>query len=154
MVARFAFKLEPLLEHRRRIERDHRVAVASIEAERAAIESEMRDLGARADRSRAGLRDALAPGGGAVDAHAARWQAASAMSLDARARQLAVKLAGVLKRLEAARVLLVDASKDRRAVERLRERRYEAFCAEVARGEAATLDDMNSARSARASDGG
>jgi flagellar FliJ protein len=158
-VAKFVFKLDPLLEHRRRIERDHRVKVAAIEAERSALESELRSLSEQAERSREGLRGALSPGGGGPAggvalAAAARWQAAATMSMDVRSRAVAVKLAGVLKRLEAARALLVEASKARRAVERLRERRYEAYVHEAARAELAELDDISTMRAASPANGG
>jgi len=154
---KFVFKLDPLLEHRRRIERDHQVHVAAVESERAELEGRLRKMAADADASRVALRSSLGAAGSTmphrVDTHATRWQAAAAMSSDAKARTIAVQLAGVLKRLEDARGLLTEAAKERRAVERLRERRLDAFNRRIAEREARDLDDLNTARSAHAAYG-
>jgi len=91
---------------------------------------------------------ATAPRG--IDPTAARWQATAAGAADARARQLAISLAGVLKRRDEARDKLAEAATRRRAVESLRERRLAEFNANLARKEAAQTDDINNARAARA----
>ena len=89
------------------------------------------------------------PSNAGIDPTAARWQATAAGAADARARQLAISLAGVLKRRDEARDKLANAATRRRAVESLRERRLADFNAELARKEAAQTDDINNARTAR-----
>jgi flagellar FliJ protein len=144
------FKLDPLLEQRKRVERDHQRRVAEAEAERRSLEDELTRLTESVASSRHALRDSMRPAEHGVatkiDINATRWQAHASMGADVRARTLAVKLAGVLKRLEDVRAVLTEAARERRVVERLRERRLEAFQRECARREMRELDDLNTTR--------
>ncbi len=69
-------------------------------------------------------------------------QAAAAFSLDTRARQEVFRLAGLHKRLEAARAELLRAATARKAVELLRDRRWEAWKHEQSRLESAQADEL------------
>jgi flagellar export protein FliJ len=60
----------------------------------------------------------------------------------ASAQRAVVRLAGVQKRLEMARLDLIAATAERRGVEVLRERRFEAWKREQDRREAAAMDEM------------
>ena len=145
-MARFRFRLETLLEVRRRMERARQGEVAAIERERLELEHAIRARRAAAEAGRADLRRALEPGGPRSVAPV-RLQAGAALTLESQTHQLAIRLAGVLRRLEEARGRLLEASRDRRAVERLREKRHEAWKRETARREAVEQDDLTSARS-------
>ena len=151
-MARFTFNLEPVLRLREREERERQRAVAVLERERLRLEAFVREC-QRASRAERGvLRDALARGG-RVDLWPVRMQAAAASELTARAARAAVELAGVLKRTEVARSLLIEATKRRRALELLKERRHEEWRRHEAKAEFLLVDELG-ARVARARDVG
>ncbi len=126
---------------RLRAEREKQTALAVVQAERLALEDAVREMQSRIVAERAELRSVLA-GGGAVDLAAARLQASASLNAVARTQQLALKLAGAHKRVEHARQELLEAARQRRAVELLRERRYEAWKTEMAQRENAALDEL------------
>jgi flagellar export protein FliJ len=150
---RFRFPLDPLLDLRRREEERCRSVVAGIEQERVALETQLaerqRDIAAGQDALRGGLV-------GRIDALQLRQQAVSIIGVDQLARRTVLELAGVHQRLAAARAVLVEASRRRRAIEILREQRLAAWNEELARKETALFDDLANAartRQMRSSDG-
>jgi flagellar export protein FliJ len=148
----FVFDLQAVLDQRTQVERGRQLEVAALEAQRLAIEEEIRGYQIRIESTRDELRRALgAKRGepGSADLLAARRQAAASLHLIARARQAALRLAGVLSRLERTRADLIRATVDRKAVEALRERRLRAWQTERAQRESAALDELNVMRSAR-----
>lgn len=170
---RFHFQLDPLLRQRRRQEQALQAALAEIERERADIEAAAHRLTRAAQSSRDALRDSLDPSvpkntpsthltgatppapapppnpvSARIDPAQARWQATAAGAADVKARQLAIKLAGVLKRRDDARDRLAQAAAQRRAVESLREQRLQSFNRDQRRREEASIDDINNARNA------
>lgn len=155
-MARFRFKLEALLEQRRRLEKDRQRLVAEAERERLAIEQRLRACQRAISASKADLRDALvgpvpsmgAPGAG-VDVHSVRLQAGASFHLAAEAQRLAIALSGAHRRWEAARRALLEAARDRKAVETLRDRRFEEWKREQARAETAAVDELVVMRAGR-----
>src|SRR5690606_10167876 len=122
------------LEQRERIERERQVVVARLQAEASEIEEFIRSAQRAIEREKEELRSALrversagAAGGTLVDLDAARRQGAAALGQIRTAQQAALRLAGVLKRLDNARLDLLEAARQRKAVELLRDRRYEAW---------------------------
>lgn len=147
-MARFRFELEPLLTQRRREERDRMKAVAEIERERVEIhEAAMRLALAQRDEREA-LRGELAVSAG-VDLGRVRLQSNASLHGLRKTHELALQGAAVLKRLETARRALIEATTRRRAVELLRERRYEAWLAAERAKEARELDELVTARHGR-----
>ena len=138
---KFVFKLEPVLEMRRRAEEERQRAVALLERERLGIEDRLRAVQRSIEGARAEQRGMLSAGG-AVAVHGVRLQAGAAMAAVGRAHQLALELAGVMKRLDAARAELLRAAAARKAVELLRERQQEQWRLEMGRREIADLDDI------------
>ena len=147
-MATFRFRLEALLEMRRREERDRQLAVAELERERLRLENAIRSRHAAARSGRDDLRRALEPGRSTTMA-SVRLQASAALSLETQTQRLAIELAGVLKRLDEARERLLEAAKDRKAVEHLKAKRFEAWKREQNRREAAEQDDLVTSRAAR-----
>lgn len=155
----FRFELDAVLEQRRRAERDRQLAVAQLERERLEIEDALRRHQAELTREREEMREHLrtlrggeGSGGGAAAVSPftpVRQQAAAAMRLQSEAQSLAVRLAGVLKRLEAARGDLAAAMAARKAVEMLRQRRFESWRREQDRREQAALDEIATIAAAR-----
>ncbi len=139
-MARFRFRLQPVLAQREREERDRMVAVAALERERVALEERIRACQGRIAAGRSDITSALS--GGRVDLGAARMQAGATLRDDQEARRAVLELAGVHKRLGSARAELAAAATRRRAIELLRDRDLERFRAEENRRETVDLDDL------------
>ncbi len=139
-MARFRFRLQPVLDQRAREEKDRMRAVAELEREKMAIEGRIRACQHRIVAGRREITGALA--GGPVDLAGARLQAGATMRDDQQARRAVIELAGVMRRLEGARADLIAAAARRRAIEILRERDLERFRADENRREASDLDDL------------
>ncbi len=145
---KFRFEYEALLDVRKRAEEERQRVVAELERERLTIEDELRRCQQSIVQSKSGLREALAPtGDGArVDVNSVRLQTGAAFHLTHRAQQIALRLAGAHRRLESARAALLEATVARKAVETLKERRFEAWKTAVDRAEAAAMDEMATMR--------
>ncbi len=148
MPKRFIFSLQPVLEHRARIEQDKQLAVAALERTRLAIEERIRRYQASITAARNDLRAHLTGQRSTGSAPApvslvdVRLQANASLHLVGRAHQAVLELAGVHRRLDAARLALLKAATDRKAVERLKERRHEHHKADLARRERAQVDEI------------
>lgn len=147
---KFVFKLQALLDHRVRIERDRQLALASVEQERRRLEGEVAARQRELAALKADLRGALGERPGArVDLGAVRLQTGAMLRDRARAQQLVLQLAGVHRRIEAARQALREASTARRAVELLRDRQELRWRQEQNRRESAALDELAVMRAGR-----
>ncbi len=138
-MARFVFSLQPVLKARRRSEETFQRDVAGIERERMRLEEilrgHQRSLVSNKDVRRAGLT-------GLIEVRDLRLQANSSLQIMRRAQQIVLELAGVYKRLEAARTRLIEAARRRRAIEFVRDRRYEQWKAALNKAETAALDEL------------
>jgi flagellar export protein FliJ len=146
---KFTFNLEAVLKQRAAAERTKQLAVAGLEQERLAAEEAIRSSQREIDAEKAEMREMLAPGGGAVDLRGVRMQAARSLFAVGEASRAVFKLGGTMKRLDAARGELLRAATARKAVEALRERRYEVWLDEQKRREDAALDEMAVIRGSR-----
>lgn len=145
-MAKFVFKLEPLLKARKRAEERHQLVVAGVERERLVLEEKLRRRQDEIGRSKETWRGSLV---GRIDIASLRLQAASALGSVRQAQQLVLQLAGVHQRLETARGALIEATKARRAIERLKERRFERWKADLEKAETARLDELATNGAAR-----
>lgn len=150
-MAKFRFNMETLLEQRERAEEAKQRDLAAIERERVEIERQILEAQRDIATQRSDLRDALSPGGAesGLDVRAVRLQSRASLHSVAALQRLALKLAGVHQRIERARAELLRATADRKAVELLKQRRYEAWLREENKREALAVDDMVNARAAR-----
>lgn len=158
-MARFRFDLQRLLDHRQRVERDKQLAVAALERERIALEDRIREHQRAIGATKADLRSALlgerlrerpgARASGGMDPRSVRMQAGASLHLVVKTQQLVIALAGLHKKINAARLELLQAATQRKAVELLRQRRFERWRMEQARRETAELDDLTAARVGR-----
>ncbi len=86
---------------------------------------------------------------GALDMRALRLGAGAALHIMRKAQQLVLQLAGLTQRMESVRTRLVHAMTRRRAIEIMREKRYDQWkCAQL-KAEIAALDDLAVAAAAR-----
>jgi flagellar export protein FliJ len=143
----FRFKFEAVLTKRRDEERRCRLDVARIQAERLALEERIRGHQRDIVSARGDLRTHLA--GGPVDLSGVRLQAAASLGLVSKVQRAVLDLAGVHARLDAARRQLMRAAVRRRAVELLRERRFQDWLDEQRRKEQAAGDELAVMRASR-----
>lgn len=136
---RFRFRLQTLLELRRREERAAQLALARLEEDRQRLEDRLRGRQQEIDAGKERWREGLV---GTIDPIALRQEASAAVAVDRLARGTVLELAGLLKRIVEQRARLVEASRRRRAVELLRERRVEEWRRDESRRETATLDEI------------
>jgi len=146
-MTRFRFNLEQVLEQRRREEREAQTAFARVDRERIGLEDRLRGHQRSIIGFKRDLRAALT--GGKIRFSDVRLQAGASLTVTAQAQADVLQLAGIHKRLEAERARLLEATRARKAVERLKERRYEQWKRAIDRKEAAELDDLASGRAAR-----
>ncbi|MEM1329316.1 MAG: hypothetical protein AAGG07_02015 [Planctomycetota bacterium] len=149
-MARFRFELEPVLRQRKLAEREHQREVASLERERLTIEGTLRRWQGSIRQERADMRTAHEANEGRMDLDAVRVQSHATLGMVMRAQRAAIELSGVMKRLDAARAQLAEAAAARKAIERLRERRLEAWRGAQKAAEAAALDELAVMRHGRA----
>lgn len=161
-MSRFVFKLQPVLTQRERVERERKIDVARLESERVRLEDKLRQQQGFVSGSKDALREAMgglgdersiSEGGHRVNPAVLRQQATNALHLNFRAHQIVLGLAGLHQRLGEARERLVEASRDRRALELLREKREDEWRREQERRERIDQDELVTSRAARADDG-
>ncbi len=145
-MARFVFRLQPLLRARRLAEQTQQRRVGELEQQRIGLEDTLRRRQQALADSKVALRDRLM---GTLQLHDLRVHANAALQVMRQGQRLVLQLAGVHKRLEEARADLLAATQRRRALELLRDQRLEQWRADQNRAEAATLDDLATAAAAR-----
>ncbi len=147
---KFVFTLQPVLDQRQRVEDEKQQIVAQRRRSLDEAEAELRrlnhDFRESSDRLRIAHRE--------LSAEDLRLHYAHLSFLD---RTIVAQIQIVAERrvaLDRARADLLEASKERKVVEKLKDRRREAHVAEAARLEQNALDDSNARRHARRTLGG
>ncbi len=135
----FVFNLQSVLDLRLQAEEQRRREMAEVLRLKLKLEEQLRGMQQSLNQSRHALTGGLV---GRVDlaqvAQFTRYQA----QVRLRAQGLVIKLAAVEQAIERSRAALVHASRDRRALELLRDRRREAWMREQERRAAAELDAL------------
>jgi flagellar FliJ protein len=138
-MAGFTFRFEALLKHRRTIEDLRQRDLAQAMRHRMILETQLRGMQQTISQSKRRLGDALI---GKVDvdqiSHFARYAGQTTQRAAAMVRQLAEKE----KQVVAAREILIEAQRDRKAIELLRDKHYRRWLHERDRRETAQMDDM------------
>lgn len=155
-MAKFRFRLEPVLQQRLREEERAQRTVAALERQRLDAETALReaharlracktDLGAALGRS-AGDQTGEAGEGGQrptpIDFRGVRMQSAASFRFFGEAQRLAIHLAGAHQRTEGARQTLLRATTARKAVESLKQKRYDEWRREQEKRDAAATDEL------------
>ena len=135
----FKFNLEPVLRQRQAEEDACQRDLAKTLRQRMIIEGQLRSMQQTITASKNELTDGLV---GAVDldrvSHFARYSG----QVRQRAMAFVTRLAAVEKQINAARRKLLDATHARRALELLRDKRYQLWKKEMDRKEAIELDEI------------
>ena len=141
-MAKFKFTLEPVLEHRERIEDEKQQVLAERLRELQAAEDELARLNGEFKRYSTALREDHAK----LSSDELRWHYAHLEFLD---RCMTMQHGIIFQRraaVERARADLVAASKERKVIEKLKDRRFEEYQALEAAQEQKDLDDTNNRR--------
>lgn len=149
-MGKFKFALQPVLGHRERIEDEKQQVLAERQRELRAAEDELARLDAEFKRYSTVLRNDHAN----LSSNELRWHYAHLEYLD---RCMTMQHSIIFQRraaVERARQDLITASKDRKVIEKLKDRRFEEHQAMEAVLEQKELDDTNNRRESRAANRG
>jgi len=138
-MADFQFKLQPLLAHRQRIEDQRQRALAQLLREKLILETQIRNHQGTITDDKRSMSDALV---GRVNVDRIRRHAAHSGQVAIRLQQIAYRMFQLNQKIEEGRRQLVDAVKQRKAVELLRDKQYERWKRQVERREARELDEV------------
>ena len=141
-MGKFKFTLEPVLDHRERIEDEKQQVLAERSRELKAAEDELARLNGEFKRYSTALREDHAK----LTSEELRWHYAHLEYLD---RCMTMQHGIIFQRraaVERARADLVTASKDRKVIEKLKDRRFEEHQVFEAAQEQKELDDTNNRR--------
>lgn len=150
-MAKFRFKFEPLLAHRRRTEEQCERALAKLLREKLILETQLHNQQASISSDKHQLGEALT---GRVDVDAIRRHAAHTNRLAIGAQQIAFRLFELTRLIESARHELLEARKQRRAIELLRDKRLAQWKRQIERRENAETDDLATNAYARRDESG
>ena len=138
-MARFQFRFQAVLKQREAIEQQKQRAFAQLMHERNAMFAQLREMQETISASK---REAAGGLVGAVDLGAIAGIARYSASCALRGNALVRELADMENRVEQARNELVEASKNRKALELLRDRQRQDWELEQRRMEAKQLDEQ------------
>jgi flagellar FliJ protein len=144
---KFAFRLDPVLDHRQRLEDAQQLVFAAALAELRAAEAQRDDYIAR----RADMRQRIVTGHAEMDGVELRATYAHCDFLDRSIVTQQVVINAARVKVDRERAKLVVKTTDKKILEVLKERRREAFEAEVSAAEQQAGDEINSRRYDRAS---
>jgi flagellar protein FliJ len=140
-MASFTFQLDPVLQQRKLVEEQRQRELAAMQAEYAELEARLRALDQEVRTSEADLRSNRLTGRLDLSFLAAHRRFTIAMQR--RAVALAQQMAAVRKRVDDARAALAEAAKQRKILEKLREKRKTQWSEEINRKELAALDEIS-----------
>jgi flagellar protein FliJ len=139
-MARFVFQLDGLLSHRRRLERQRQRDLALAQRDVRVLEEELRRLGESMAATTQEVRRRLT---GRLDLAFLAAHRRYIATMQVKGQALVQRLAAMQPVIESRRAALVAAAKDRKAIEKLRERRKEEWVFEQNRRELAELDEVS-----------
>lgn len=145
-MAKFVFRFEALLKHRQHIEDQRQRELAQQMRGRMILQDQLRTMQDTIRSNKRELGSALV---GRVDVESIAQFARFTGHTTIRAQQIVRRLAEFEKHIEAARQNLLAATRQRKALELLRDRQLEEWRREQTRREALELDEIANQRYAR-----
>src|SRR6266567_2151725 len=139
-MAKFAFKLEGVLRHRKNVEQQRQRDVAGVQAQMTRLEEQLRALDAEVQTTNQDVRQNRLTG--RIDLNFLTAHRRYLLATQRQAMELAERMAAVQIKLDEARRALVQAATERKVLEKLRERQELAWREEMGRSEAAALDEV------------
>jgi flagellar FliJ protein len=137
---KFIFRLEPLLDIRKQAEKDKQLAMAKVQQRINALIKAIQD----AQAIIAGQNKQLAAEKltGTLDLAYIAHQKRYVHTLNVHIAQNLQKIQGEQQNLAAARKELLEASRERKIIEKLREKQHQRWLADQARIESAAIDEI------------
>ena len=139
-MARFKFQLEGVLEHRKNIEQEKQRALAGVQVQMQKLKDELVELDRVARGAIGDLRENRLVGRLDMSFLAAHRRFTG--SVQRKAVAIAQKMALVQREIDEARTALGEAAKQRKIIEKLREKHLERWKAQRTRAENDELDDI------------
>jgi flagellar FliJ protein len=137
---KFVFPLEGVLKQRRYLEQEAQRDLAMCRQELQLAQQELRALELEVHQSKQDMRKNRLLG--SINLHFLAAHRRYVISRERKALEIATKIASATKRVEQAQRLLVEASKQRKVIEKLRERAFERFKVGIEKREANALDEL------------
>ena len=140
-MAKFVFKLEAVLRQRTLVEREKQREVASRQKILKQYHDELRDLNERANATTDDLRNNHLVG--KLDMSFLAAHRRYMLSAQRQAMAIAQKIAAAQKAVDAARIALLDAARQRKIIEKLREKQLARWQEQVHRREMNAQDEFS-----------
>lgn len=138
---KFVFQLEGVLRHRKTVEEQRQRELGLAQAEMAKMEAELRSM----DDAARGVSDDVRTNRltGMLDMAFLAAHRRYVAAMQRKAMALAQRMAVQQRAVDEARRQLAEAAKQRKIIEKLRERQFERWRSDHARREGAELDEVN-----------
>ena len=138
-MARFVFNLDPVLRQRLLAEQERQRDVAVLQAEMVRLQNELKALNDSMQASAADLKDNRLTG--PIDVAFLAAHRRYSVAMQRKGMQLVQDMARQQRKVDDAQRLLAEAAKDRKVMEKLREKQYERWRQEQAAKELAATDE-------------
>jgi flagellar FliJ protein len=139
-VAKFVFKLASVLKQRLHVERQRQRDLAERQAHLSSLQLQLKQLNERVSATNEDVRNNHLTGKLDMGFLAAHRRFVAAMQRGAL--EIVQRMAVAQKQVDEALAALAEAAKQRKAIEKLRERQFERWRAEQDRKEVAELDEV------------
>jgi len=139
-MAKFEFQLEGVLKHRKNIEHERQRLLAVVQAQMNDLQRQLRQLDEEVKQAGLELRQNHLVGVIDLNYLAAHRRFAGAMRR--KGIELVQRMALVQRQLDEARLQLAEAAKQRKIIEKLREKQLERWRDKIARAEASQQDEI------------
>lgn len=139
-MARFEFNLEGVLRHRKNVERQRQRDLAAEQAKMRPLEQKLRELDESVRQATQEIRGQHLVG--RLDLAYLAGHRRFIAATQRQAMSLAQKMALVQREIDAARKRLADAARERRIIEKLREREFTQWRAEMEKKESQENDEI------------
>ncbi|MGD0463236.1 MAG: flagellar export protein FliJ [Tepidisphaeraceae bacterium] len=140
-MAKFVFQLDGVLRQRTRVEEQRKRELAVVQQQMAALDAELRALDASVRAVEQDLRENRLIG--RIDLAFLAAHRRYAFAMQRKAMGVAQKMAGVQVQLEKARRLAAEASKRKKILEKLRERRFARWREQLERRDLTEMDEIS-----------
>ena len=139
-MAKFHFQLEGVLRQREGIERERQRALAVAQSKMQRLEEQLRDLDRTVQAAHADAREHHLVG--RLDMAFLAAHRRFIASSQRQAMNLAQSMATVKAEIDQARAALAEAARQRKVIEKLRERQYDRWKADLLKKETAEMDEI------------
>ena len=142
-MASFEFRYASLLRHRRNVEEQRQRELAQLVRTRMILQGQLRQMQETIRQSKQDMTDGLV---GRVDVDRIGLFAGFSQQVIQRGQQIVLRLAQLEKQISEARRLMLDALRQRKALDRLQEKHHEKWQRELDRRETQEADEMAAQR--------